>query len=114
MKKTNLIILIIGLIVLVLFITNPKPEQHKSAVKDLFINYLRNNTPAPNSGFEAMGNAMAIMTIENMVQRDVQIKNYYLFSLTYFWSEGISRNVGIGILGNVYISTNPEYEHLLN
>ena len=106
MKKT-IFILLACCVMLVVF--NPTPQQHRAAVKEIFITYLHHDSTF-SKAFEAMGSEAATAAIDGMMQRDVQVNNYYLFSATYF----NGRRIGFGCLGKVYIKTSPDMQRLLN
>jgi len=91
MKK---VLIGLGIVTVILGITNPSVESHKQAVI---------KTIAPDIKDEIKKNpfmALASKMMESMIDRD----NYILFSLTKISAMGESKIVGYGVLGNVYIS----------
>jgi hypothetical protein len=105
MKKSNLILIIIVLIVLVAIFTNPKLDRHKEVVKTELNTSMQKSLK--NSGSEAEGQVLGALLggalIDRMIDSIVSTDNYLIFSTTKVTWEGQTKVVGIGIFGNVYI-----------
>nr|WP_294932371.1 DUF4359 domain-containing protein [uncultured Flavobacterium sp.] len=105
---------IIGLCVFTLItaLTNPGTEKHKEEVKlkmNIFLEKQMNekntnqNDEWSKAG-NAMGNALAKSMINMMVDNMVSSSDYVLFSTTNVTFEGKTKTIGIGILGNIFLS----------
>ena len=113
MKKSYIILTILGLLFLVAILTNPNQDRHKEAIKNRYMAYLQKAMKSEQSisknEFEGagesigmvLGGAFADQLISNLVSSD----NYILFSTTKITWDGKSNVVGVGFLGNVYLSS---------
>ena len=109
--------ILIGLGVLfstILIITNPSEKKHREAVKEVILTEMKkemanNLLEDGNKGFAGALQGIGVMIgekyIENLVDGIVTRKNFILFSLTLGEIKGEQKIAGIGILGNVYISS---------
>ena len=112
-KKYTLIVLGI-LFSIILIITNPSEKKHREAVKEIVLTEMKkemanNLLEDGNKGFAGALQGIGLMIgekyIENLVDGLVTRKNFLLFSLTQGEFKGEKKIAGIGILGNVYISS---------
>ena len=104
-EKRYITLIIITIVVLVAFFTNPNEKSHQDAVKTKVNSYMQKNISNKNNALEnilgaVFGGTVVNTIVNNIVSRD----NYFLFSLTKINWEGKSNTVGIGAFGNVYIS----------
>jgi len=112
MKKSRIILILVGLVVLVAIATNPSPEKHKEALttklKEYFQEDMNNCFGEPNSGWERIGHAFGMMLgnalIEPIIDEIVSRGNYLVFSTTKITWEGETNMVGIGLFGQVFIT----------
>jgi len=107
-KLTKNKFIIIGIVAVVLLLTNPGIEQHKAAVKTFVTKILSSAKGSDQQNeeenpFAAIGTAFSSMLINNLVDSSVSSQSLLLFSLTKMTIEGESKVVGVGILGNVFI-----------
>src|SRR4051812_47349612 len=98
MKKGNLTLIVISVIVLIAIITNPGPERHKEAVKTE-LNKLMQQEISDKAGEtgttgQALGALLGGAVIDRMVNNMVSTDNYLLFSTTKVTWEGQTRVIG--------------------
>jgi hypothetical protein len=93
-------------VALVLVFTNPKTDEHKSAVKARANDIMRAELTKP--GTKPAVGLVAMLTgafIDKLIDINITSNNYLLFSTTTF-TEGQKKSIiGLGILGNVYLSS---------
>ena len=99
--------------VLLLVFTNPSTEEHKAAVK-VKMNAFMQATLKEQSAFSkdalsgigaGLGALMGGYVVDKMIDAGIVRNNYLLFSTTTFVSEGKSKTIGVGVLGNVFLSS---------
>lgn len=104
MKKP---LLIIGLLLVALLLTNPHLADHKEALLEKEMQAL----PAAGLGVDTSSPSV-VEGVRNIVERRAGRKDYWLFSLTTLnYSDALvdsedgllNRTVGIGILGRVFL-----------
>jgi len=110
-------ILLIALLI-ILYSSNPGIETHQNAVKVKISNVIKqqvsfekskNNTEqASKLLLDLFGVGLADQSVKEFVKR----KDYFFFSLTIFEFNGNETTIGVGLLGNVFISD--EFEKELN
>jgi hypothetical protein len=112
MKKSSFILVIMSLIIIVAVLTNPDQDRHKEVIKDKLLIYLQksmkqNQTKTKNEWEEA-GQALGIMLggvlVDGLLNNLMSIDNYVLFSTTKITWEGERKIIGIGALGNVFLT----------
>ena len=112
MKTKHYLLIAFGLFALIAALTNPETEKHKEEVKlkmNAFINKEINkeNTVQNDEWSSAgglIGNALASSMVNMMVENMISSSNYILFSTTNVTIEGKKKTIGIGFLGNVFLS----------
>ncbi|CAD0005209.1 MULTISPECIES: DUF4359 domain-containing protein [Flavobacterium] len=112
MKTKHYVIIGLCLFALIAALSNPGTEKHKEEVKlkmNVFLEKQMNekNTNQNNEWSKAgntMGNVFAKSMINMMVDNMVSSSNYVLFSTTNVTFEGKTKTIGIGILGNIFLS----------
>ena len=118
MNKKIIIGASIGLVVLILILTNPNQVSHKDAVKLKFIAFMQKTMDVKTSngqdGGISLSSQLGMMfgdsIINRLVEATVSCDNYLLFSLTTITFQGESKVVGLGILSNVIISDRVDEE----
>lgn len=113
MKTKNYIILAIGLFVTITTLTNPDKETHKEKVKlkmnESYDHEMSKEDNLSNDQFSQAGKSMGIILGKSMINmiidNAVTSSNYILFSTTDVTWEGKTKTVGIGVLGNVFLSS---------
>lgn len=125
MKRSHLVTIIIGVLILIAILTNPNQDRHKSAIKNKFYaiyqKSLKQNDTGDNNEWEQAGQAIGMafgnIFIDGIIDNLVSTDNYILFSLTKITWDGNSKVVGMGVFGNVFISSQLDKkleENLLN
>ncbi|QHV96336.1 DUF4359 domain-containing protein [Spirosoma endbachense] len=107
MKKSQLPLIIGGFVILILVLTNPGLEDHKAKVKASFRKEIKSAIASKTDQESAaaifgqtLGTAFAETVIDHLITRD----NYLLLSLTKLKFDGEPKVIGVGILGNVFIT----------
>ncbi|MBE8721417.1 hypothetical protein [Sphingobacterium pedocola] len=105
MSKTRIFALIIIAIMLIAIVTNPREEEIYIAVKgkatslvEKQLNY--EHQDALKLGMTLFGNRIA----DEFVENNVQIKNYYLFSLVSLKWQGEETPIGGGAFKKIWFS----------
>lgn len=111
MKTKHYVIIGLCVFTLITALTNPGNEKHKEEVKlkmDIFLEKQMNENTNQNDKWSkagnAMGNVLAKSMINMMVENMVSSSDYILFSTTNVTFEGKTKTIGIGILGNIFLS----------
>lgn len=111
MKKRNLYVIIIVIVLFIAVLTNPDSIKHKEAVKNKLHEYLQkklqehSDTSLGETG-GALGAMFADVLVDRIVNNVVSSDNYVVLSTTKVTWEGKSKVIGIGIFGNVFITGN--------
>lgn len=92
-----------ALAVLTLILTNPSERKHQQQVMAAFSKNLSKSSS--QNSYESAGRTLGLFFVEALIPKIVFRNNYVLFSLTEVTFQGQSKIVGIGILGNVYLSS---------
>ena len=105
------IILFFTVVLLLAALTNPDKEQHKEKVKEkinaIMQESLGESMSETENGLENLGSFLGYMIggtlVDAMVNRVITVDNYIFFSVTKAnWGEE-SKEIGIGIFGNVFL-----------
>lgn len=112
MKKNQFLILLFLIIVGILIFTNPNEQAHKDSVKNKLVTAYNKKMSSKliesENGFENIGAGLGLMLGENIIDKLVDgfvtRDNYLLFSLTTAIYKGEEKTIGIGIVGNVFLS----------
>lgn len=116
MKKNQLIIVIVSVVILIAILTNPNQDRHKEVIKNKLNSYMQKSMnpegDESENELEQVGQALGMMIggtlVENVIDNLVSTDNYILFSTTKINWDGKSRIIGIGAFGNVYITNKLE------
>lgn len=112
MKTKHYLIIGLCLFAVITALTNPGTEKHKEEVKlkmnalfekEIDKENITQNDELSKAG-EIMGNTLAKSMINMMVDNMVSSSNYILFSTTNVTVEGKTKTIGIGLLGNIFLS----------
>ncbi|GGH11542.1 hypothetical protein FAZ19_00410 [Sphingobacterium alkalisoli] len=106
MSKTRIFALIIIVIMLAAIVTNPKEETFYSAVKEkatLLVEKQLNyeHRDALDLGMTLFGNRI----VDEFVENNVKIKNYYLFSVVSLKWQGEETPIGGGAFKKIWFSS---------
>ena len=94
--------IIIGI---VLALTNPDESKHISEANTAFKHILNKNLDNSGNSLESgLGSMIGGALVDNLTEYVVSRRNYVFFSTTIVSILGKEKVIGIGILGNVFIS----------
>jgi len=109
-------ILVIALLA-ILYTSNPSLEDHQNGVKEKISGLIKSQIPSVEKKTStsrefgtAIGTLLGSSLVEGIVKKIVKRKDYFFFSLTSVEYNGYNKVIGIGIMGNVYISEEIEKE----
>lgn len=109
MNKTTFSITLAA-IAIILAITNPTVDAHKAKVKEVFYSKLdiQGRATAGENDYEkagaALGSALGLQLVDKMLDAMISRDSYVLFSTTKVTHKGSSNIIGVGFLGNVFIT----------
>jgi hypothetical protein len=111
-----LIILIIGILS---FLSNPSESVHKGVIKTKMNEFLKVEanklTKESTDSFAELGNSLGIIVggslVNVIVDETISVDNYHLFSLTKITYDGETKIIGIGVFGNIFLA--PELNDVL-
>jgi hypothetical protein len=114
MSKSRLIIIALLALAVLAFVSNPKIEAHRAAVREEANDYLQasleEKRSQTNSGLrragQALGAAFGGIIANEAIDEVVTADNYLLFSTTRVEWEGETHTIGLGLFGKVFISPN--------
>lgn len=111
-------VLVLAVISVILIFSNPSQEKHVKEATIVIKNAI--NKSSSKNLFGKLGNDDALIgglgllfgdgLVDGLVPKFISRKNYLLFSLTSLSYDGKDQIIGIGILGNVFISDKVEQE----
>ena len=112
MRKNQITLAIIGLIILVAVLSNPNQDRHKEVIKNKLITYLQKSVKKGQTGtkddWEEAGQVLGIMLggliVDKVLDNFMSTDNYVVFSTTKITWEGNTKIIGIGAFGNVFIT----------
>ncbi len=108
--KKNTFGIILATIALILTISNPSLEDHKSVVKQKLYGQYSNNIklePAPTNS-DTTGtisdSTSAVPVTADLIDGAISRDSYVFFSLTRATWKSDSKIIGVGFMGNIYIT----------
>src|SRR5690606_6475633 len=112
MKKNNIGLFGIGLILLVAILTNPNQDRHKEVIRAKLISFIQKSMSEAlsetNNEWEQAGQALGVMLggamIDGIISNIVTTDNYVIFSTTKISWGGESKVIGVGAFGNVFLT----------
>lgn len=105
MSKTRIFALVLIGIMIGAILTNPKKEEFESAVKDKAKSLLKSQLKYENQDAIELGMALfGDRVVQEFVQNNVIIENYYLFSLVKIRWQGEDTPIGGGAFKKVWLS----------
>lgn len=113
MKRNYIGLIAIGLILLVAVLTNPNQDRHKEVIKAKFNSYMQKSMSEglseSDNEWEKAGQALGMMLggalIDGIISNIVSTDNYVIFSTTKMTWEGKSKVIGVGVFGNVFLTS---------
>ncbi|MFD1769316.1 DUF4359 domain-containing protein [Sphingobacterium suaedae] len=105
MSKTRIFAISLIAIILIAFFTNPRQEQHETAIKNKALTLLREKSNAKdketvNFGIQLFGSTL----IDQFIKEHVKVENYYLFSLTKINWNNQEMVIGGGAFKQIWLS----------
>lgn len=94
-----------GIILLILYASNPKLPEHHSSVNRIINSEMNSNKPE-NQEKNIIKGILTVFgddLIRSLAAEMISIDDYLIFSITILELEGERHSIGIGILGNVYV-----------
>lgn len=116
MKKNQIVIALIAFLIIIAVLTNPNQDRHKEVVKTKINSLMQKSLSEEfsdtddiwgNAG-QALGMMFGGVVIDGIIANSVSTDNYLIFSTTKFTWEGDTKVIGVGVFGNVYISSQLE------
>ena len=111
MSTTKIILIIVSIFVLALIISNPSEESHRYTLKKKVMAASEKaieETLTGGNSYEKIAQNIGLVfggaMIDKLIDASVSRDNYVLFSYTTFNWAGNKNIIGVGILGNVFIS----------
>lgn len=113
MNKKQIFGILSTFFILVLIITNPSEESHIGKVKSKLRVALKKNMTKElenksSNVFESIGNGIGFLLVDSMIDKMTEgfitRNNYLLFSTTNVDYKGENKIIGLGILGNIYLT----------
>jgi hypothetical protein len=110
MKSSQITLIIIGFILLALMATNPSIEDHRQAVTEKMKEKMTESSNSESKNeWQKAGEAIGMAIGGGIVEKSVSRDNYLLFSLTKITFGDKSKNIGLGIIGNVWIFNDSKF-----
>ena len=95
----------IALFILIAFLSNPKIEEHREALRILLTGLVEKDLSKNTDNILVYGFGKSLMdSFIDEGLKNVSSDNYLLFSLTKFNFASESKIIGVGVLGQVYLS----------
>ena len=105
--------LILFAIAVIAVITNPNKEKHEEAVKDEVRALILD--PSGNSDVENIFEGLISgLLLDAYIEQAVSVDNYILFSLSKMNIDGKPKIIGVGLFGNVIVSSDKMENPLKN
>jgi len=112
MNKTQITLIITGFLMLALIATNPSIEDHREGVKKMYKEKLEKiNKQEKGDLGTNIGTGIASLIGDGFIDKMVSRENFLLFSFTKVSLSDKSKNIGVGILGQVFVQ---DYEKIKN
>lgn len=114
-KPSSWLYMLIPLFLLIAFLSNPKKEDHREALKIKLSGIVEEilSEETNNIFLIALGKSFSDTIIEENL-KNVSADNYILFSLTEFNFASNFKIIGFGFLGKVYFSKNVNKQTIKN
>ncbi len=112
MKKSHIIIALIGFVLVIAAVTNPNQDRHKEVIKVKLNAYMQkamsDKFSETDDEWEKAGQTFGMMfsgaIVDGIVANVVSSDNYILFSTTKIAWGGDTKVIGIGAFGNVFVN----------
>lgn len=114
MSKSQIFFISIGFFILALMATNPSLEEHRDEFRKKYENKLNSIEGSKNKEVVSLLSNIFLNVGDGFIDKLISRDNYLLFSITNLNFGGVTRNIGVGILGKVYTPDYDELAELLN
>lgn len=105
MSKTRIFAVIVVAIMLAAVATNPSRQQHERVIRQKAVEVLQNQLAyAHKDAFDLGMTLFGDRVIEEFIQSNVVVKNYFLFSVTKIRWQGDEVTIGGGAFTHVWLS----------
>ncbi|MCF0209985.1 MAG: DUF4359 domain-containing protein [Bacteroidales bacterium] len=108
MKRKITWIIILAILV-VMALTCPNKEAHQEKLSHTLTNVATNEMGEAKNGFEQgmqmIGSMMASKFINSYVDAQLEVKNYYIFSLGKMKIDGEDKTVSVGLFNQVFTAS---------
>lgn len=116
MNKKQISIVVLVLFVFISLITNPGKADHSDKLKTKINTYMKQSVQDQmensENEWEQAGAAFGLMLgegiINSIVDNNLSVNNFLLFSTSSLEIEGKKKTIGFGFLGNVFIASQIE------
>ncbi len=110
MKKSKILLFVLGGLILIAVLTNPDQDRHKEVLKYKINNSVQKSMNETSGElddnwavvFKGLGTMIDGFLIDTFLNNFISIDNYVLFSTTKINWAGESEIIGIGAFGNVF------------
>lgn len=108
MKKSAIVLIVLGIIILLAALTNPKEPKHEAAIKESLRSGLSKSLKANgvknNEFYEEMtGSLFENVLWDKVMEESVSRNNYFLFSTSKLNYLGKEYTAGLGLFGMVWV-----------
>ena len=108
LKKNPITLLIVAILLITAALTNPNTDNHKEFIIIKLNKLTQQALPKSDKKMEnkssISGMLLAEKFINKMVDQMISVDNYVLFSVTVANYRGLTKTIGFGAFGNVYIT----------
>ena len=108
LKKNPITLLIVAILLIAAALTNPNTDNHKEFIIIKLNKLTQQALPKSDEKMENKGSISGMLLAEKfinkMVDQMISVDNYVLFSVTVANYRGLTKTIGFGAFGNVYIS----------
>jgi len=108
MKKLKRLFVLLLIVAVAAFITNPSEDDHKDAVKEKFGEAMKESMGSATTDFEKLGQDIGMVfggaLKDQLVESMLISENYYVFSLSKVRWMGEEKLVSVGAFRYVFVS----------
>ncbi|MDR2948644.1 MAG: hypothetical protein LBV71_05500 [Prevotella sp.] len=102
MKKLQIFLVFIVIVVVAAVFTNPNEKKHKEALKAKLKTHIQEYTDREDFMTRSLGMLLGGAAVDQLVDSYITTENYIIFSKTILTINGKKKEIGVGFLGNVY------------
>lgn len=105
MKKAFITIVILGLIVGAMCVTNPSPQAHRAKLEEKLFEEVEKS---PGAIRRVVNKGLVKLFVSR-----VGIQDYYIFSLGYTLDDDTDEYVSVGMFNHVFLLFDPDFNRIL-